>query len=71
MCGCIMERHQCLIRTTDIFLEMPTVSVKNLSCWDFDDVGSWFSACLSDNCRSLLPHIMVLYSHQFPCVEVE
>ena len=26
MCGCIMERRQCLIRIADIFLKMPTVS---------------------------------------------
>ena len=69
-CGCIMERRQCLIRIAGIFLEMSMVSAKKLSCWDFDDVGSRFSACLSDNCWSPLPRIMVLYSHQLPCVEV-
>ena len=70
MCGCIMERRQCLIRIADIFLKMSTVSAKNLSCWGFDDVGSWFSACLSDNCYNLLPLIMVLYPNQLPCVKV-
>ena len=70
MCGCIMERRQCLIKIADIFLEMSTVSAKNLSCWGLDDVGSSFSACLSDNCWSPFPCIMVLYSHQLPCIEV-
>ena len=68
MCGCIIERRQCLIRIAVIFLEMSTVSAKSLSCWGFDDVGSWFSACLPDSCWSLLPRIMILYSHQLPCV---
>ena len=71
MCGCIMETRQCLIGVADIFLEMSMVSAKNLSCWSFNDVGSRFSTCLSDNCWSPLPHIMVLYSHLLPCVEVE
>ena len=63
MCGCIMVRRQCLIRIADIFLEMSTVSAKNLSCCGFDNIGSWFSASLSNNCWSPLPRIMVLYSH--------
>ena len=70
MDGCIMERRQCLIRIADILLEMSTVSAKNLSCLGFDGIGSWFSACLSANCWSPLPLIMVLYSHQMPYVEV-
>ena len=46
----ILWRCQCLIRVADIFLEMSTISAKNLSCWGFNDVGSWFNACLSDKC---------------------
>ena len=48
MCGCIIERCQCLIRIADIFLEMPTVSAKNPFGWGFIDVRLSFSACLSD-----------------------
>ena len=57
-----------IIKIVDIFLEMPMVSVKNLSCWSFNDVGAWFSAGLSDNCWSPLSCIMVFYTNQLFCV---
>ena len=31
---------------------MSMVSAKNLSCWGFDDAGSWFRVCLSDKSTS-------------------
>ena len=65
MCGCIMEKRQCYIKLADLRC------LRFLQSWRFDDIGSRFSACLSDTCWSPLHRIMVLYSHQLPCVEVE
>ena len=70
MRGSFMERHQCLIRTGNIALEMHMVSAKKLFCWGLNDVGLWFSAGLPDNCWSPLSCNMVLYSYQLSCASV-
>ena len=61
----------CLIRISEVFLKWPTVSVKDLLCWGFNDVGPQLRVGLSDNCHSPISCILVLYLNQFSCAEAK
>ena len=36
------KRCQCLIRIAEVFFKLPMVSMKDLFCWNFNDIGLGF-----------------------------
>lgn len=65
--GCIMCYWLCHIGCVGDFLEMSTVSAKNLSWWCLYHVGTWFSAGLSNGRWSPSSRLLVLYSYSLSC----